>query len=78
MEDINKFIEKLEGEFDEVAKGTLTPQTSFKDIQGWSSMLALVLIALIDSEYNVLLNGEDLRQATTIQDVYDVVKSKGK
>ena len=76
MDSINTFIEKIEAEFDDVKKGTLTPATSYKDIEGWSSMQALILIALIDSEYDVMLSGEDLNNTSTIQDIYTIVKSK--
>lgn len=74
--DIQEFIKKIEQEFDEIKKGTLTAESGFRDIEDWSSMHALIIIALIDSEYDVLLNGEDLKSAVTIQDLFDIVKSK--
>ncbi|MBI2270630.1 MAG: acyl carrier protein [Bacteroidetes bacterium] len=76
MDGIDTFIEKIEAEFDDVKKGTLVPATSYKDIEGWSSMQALILIAFIDSEYDVMLSGEDLNNTLTIQDIYNIVKSK--
>ena len=39
-------------------------------------MLGLIFIALIDTEYGITINGEELINAITIQDLYDVVKSK--
>jgi len=76
MEDIKKFIKKIENEFDDLPKESLGPDSSFRDIKDWSSMHALIIIALIDSEYEVLLNGEDLKLAVTIQDLYDIVLKK--
>lgn len=76
MDSIEAFIEKIEKEFDDVKKGTLVPTTSYKDIEGWSSMQALILIAFIDSEYDVMLSGEDLNNTLTIQDIYTIVKTK--
>ena len=76
MDDINAFIGKLEVEFDEIEKGRLIPSLGYKDMEGWSSMKALILIATIDSEYGILLNGEDISKASTLQDIYDIVKSK--
>jgi acyl carrier protein len=72
------FIQRLEEEFEDVPKGTITPQTSFRDMPEWSSMHALIIIALIDTEYGVTLNGEDLRSAVTVQDIYDIIKSRSK
>lgn len=76
MDSIETFIEKIEAEFDDLKKGTLTPATSYKDIEGWSSMQALILVALIDSEYDVILNGEDINSTSTIQDIYNTIISR--
>ena len=73
---IEDLIEKLENEFEEIQKGTLAPEFNFRKMEDWSSMHALVVIALIDSEYDVLLNGNDLRSLETIQDLYDFIKNK--
>lgn len=70
---ITEFITRLETEFDDVPKGTLTPQTGIRDIPEWSSMHALIITALIDTEYGVTLNGEDLRSASTLQDLFNIV-----
>ena len=76
MIEIAEFIEKLEGEFEEVDPGSLKPETSFRDLDEWSSMHALIIIALIDTEYDITLTGEDLRSAETVQDIFDVVNAK--
>lgn len=76
MEEVQLFIDKLEKEFEEVEKGTLSTSTDYRDIKGWSSMQALILIALVDSEYGVMLNGEDLANASTIGDIYKIIQSR--
>jgi acyl carrier protein len=75
MDTIDKFIEKIEVEFEEVPKGTIKATTGYREIEGWSSMQALIIIAWVDSEYGVTLNGEDLNKTLTIQDLYDIVKA---
>lgn len=76
MEEISEFIKKIENEFEELEKGTLTPHTNYREIEDWSSMHALIIIALIDSEYDVLLKGDDLKETKTIQDLFNLVQSK--
>lgn len=73
---ITTFIEKIEAEFDELEPGTLQPDTSFKDLDEWSSMHALIIIALIDTDYDVVLTGDDLSKLSTVQELYDIVKSR--
>lgn len=74
--EINDFISKLEAEFDDLVPGTLKPETSFRDLEVWSSMHALILIAFIDSEYNLAVSGEVLREFNTVQDIYDYVSGQ--
>ncbi|WP_121667718.1 acyl carrier protein [Mesonia aquimarina] len=73
---INTFIEKIEAEFDELEPGTLQKETSFKDLDEWSSMHALIIIALIDTEYDVVLTGEDLTRLSSVEDLYTIVKER--
>jgi acyl carrier protein len=73
---IQEFISIVEEEFDEVEKGTLEASTSFRQMEGWSSMHALILIALVDNHFDILLTGEELRGLDTIQDLYDLLASK--
>ena len=73
---IQLLIRQIEEEFEEVQSGTISPSTSFRDIEGWSSMHALILIALIDNHYDILLTGAELKNAQTIQDIYEIIQSK--
>jgi acyl carrier protein len=71
--DIQELIIYIEEEFEEVDKGTLLPESSIRDIEGWSSMHALILIALVDNHYDILLTGEELKNALTIQDLFNAI-----
>ncbi len=76
--EIKSFIHKLEEEFEELEKGTLEPTTSFRDLEEWSSMYALILIALMETEYEVAITGEDLNQIETVQDLFHIVEARRK
>lgn len=75
---INELIEKLDNEFDEVEKGSLNPETTFREMDWWSSMHALIIIALVDVEYNVQVSGNDLKSILTVRDLYDIILQKQK
>lgn len=74
--EISEFIKKLEVEFEELTPGTLQPETNFRHLKEWSSMHALIIIAVVDTEYNVSLKGEELRAVSTISDLFDLVTKK--
>ncbi|MCC7332287.1 MAG: acyl carrier protein [Flavobacteriales bacterium] len=76
MIDIKEFIKILTSEFDIESDFILTPDTSFRSIKDWSSMHGLIIIAMADSEFGVTITGNDLRQMSTIQELYNLIKSR--
>jgi acyl carrier protein len=78
MDTIEIFISKLETEIEELTPGTLQPETDYRQLPEWSSMHALILIALAETEYDVTLTGDDLRSAKTIQNIYSLIVSRAK
>ena len=74
--ELNSFIEHFAEQFDETDASEFKAETVFKDLDEWSSLLALSIIAMADEEYDVTLKGEDIRNSSTIEDLFNVVKSK--
>lgn len=74
--DIKGFISNFADQFDDVDASVLTPETEFKQVDGWNSLVALSVIAMIDEEYDVTLKGNDISNASTIADLYNTVQSK--
>lgn len=74
--EIKEFVEKFAEQFDETDASVFTPDTKFRDLDEWSSILALGIIAMVDEEYEVTLKAVDIQQATTIGDLFELVKSK--
>ena len=74
--DIRDFIQKFEAEFEDTPKGSITPSTKIREIEGWGSMHALIVVALADTEYGVTIKGEELKKVDTIQDLFNLIASK--
>ena len=74
--EIKDFIENFKDQFEDELTCELTGETKFRDVDGWSSIVALSVMSMIDDEYDVQLNATEMRQATTIQELFDVVTSK--
>ncbi len=73
---LEDFIKIFEAELADIAPGTIKPDTVFKLLDAWNSMQALILIAMIDSEYGVTLTAENLHDCLTVSDLFSVVQSK--
>lgn len=74
--EIKEFIEKFADIFDDTDAATLTPETKFRELDEWSSLTALGVIAMADEEFDVELSGAEMRNANTIQELFDLISSK--
>lgn len=74
--EINEFIQNFADQFDDTDVSVFTSETVFHDLDEWGSLIGLSIIAMIDDEYDVTIKGDELRAAKTINDVFELVKSK--
>lgn len=74
--EINDFIEKFVGCLHQTPGAEIGPATKFKKLEEWSSIFALIVIAMVDSEYGKVLSAEDIHKASTIEDLFAIIQSK--
>jgi len=74
--EINDFIANFADQFDDTDASEITAATEFKNLDEWSSLIALSVIAMVDEEYDVTIKGDDIRNSKTIEDLFNVVKAK--
>jgi acyl carrier protein len=73
---MNNFIEKFTALLEDTDFNTVDGDTVFKDLDEWDSLLALSLITMIDEEYKVKITGDDIRNSSSINDLYAVINIK--
>ena len=74
--ELKEFIENFAAQFEETESNEITAITIFKDLDEWSSLTALSVIAMADEEYEVVLTGDYIRNSTTVNDLFELVKAK--
>lgn len=74
--ELNEFVEKFAGQFDDTDPAEITATTEFKELDEYSSLTALSIIGMVDEEYDVTLKGDDIRNAKTVEDLFNTVKAK--
>lgn len=74
--DEKKFIQNFAEQFDETDASELTLDTKFRDIDEWSSIIALSVMAMCAEEYDVILSANEMENANQISDIYNIVKSR--
>jgi len=73
---LEDFIKNIETEFDDLEPGKLKADTVFREVFDWNSINALILIAMVKTEYGAAINAEDIQKSKTINDLFEIVKSK--
>lgn len=76
MISLDEFVKNIEEEIEDLEPGVLTATVNYRDLENWSSMYALIIIAYIDTEFDVTVSGEDLRECSTVGSLYELVKSR--
>lgn len=72
----NKFLKDFVEIFDDEPTETITMNTVFRDIEGWSSMAALGLMAMVDIEYKIKISGQEIKDSKTVGDLYTRITNK--
>ena len=73
---LQDFVDRFSQEFEEAGQGSINGDTIFRDLEEWSSMQALLIIAMIDEEYEVTLTADDIKQSKTVEEIYTIVKNR--
>ena len=76
MKSLEKFVELFAEQFDDTDASEIQANTAFHDLDEWSSLIGLSVIAMVDEEFDVALKGDELRSAVTVTDLYNTIVSK--
>lgn len=74
--DLQDFIKNFANQFDETDSSEFTPDTNFRDLDEWSSLIVLAVLNMINKKYGVKLMPTDIKSAGTIKDLYNLVATK--
>ena len=68
---ISRFKEALE-----INDQVITLDTRFRNLENWSSLSFLSILAMIDEEYDVVIEGNDFRDLITVEDLIKEIKKQ--
>lgn len=68
-----KFIDLFK-ETLEIKDQVITIKTVFRNLENWDSLTFLSVLAMIDEEYDVVIEGNDFRKLVTIEDLINEIK----
>lgn len=74
--ELNEFVAQFAAQFDDTDSSEIQASTAFHDLDEWSSLTGLAVIALVMTEYGKTITGSELKTCITVEDVFNVVKNK--
>ena len=73
MKTLEEFVALFAEQFDDTDASEITSKTVFHDLDEWSSIIGLSVIAMVDEEFEVALKGDDVMNSVTVEDLYNKV-----
>lgn len=76
MKNLNEFTALFAEQLNMGDTNKITPSTAFRNLDEWTSLAALSVIAMADDEFEVALKSADIKESNTIEDLYNRIISK--
>lgn len=74
--ELNEFVANFADLFDDTDASEITPSCVFHDLEEWSSLIGMSIIALAKTKYGKAITGAELRACVTVEDVFNLIKNK--
>lgn len=74
--ELNEFVAQFAEQFDDTDASEITASCEFHDLDEWSSLTGMSVIAFVKTNYGKTITGAELRACDTVEDVFNLVNSK--
>lgn len=73
---LDEFVAKFLAANEEIEPKSVSAETRLVDIPEWDSLALLLTITMLETEFDVEVSGDEVRQCPTINDLAQLVQSK--
>jgi len=74
--EITKFLADFANQFDDTDASEIREDTIFHELDEWSSLVGMSLIAMAKTEYGKTISGKEIRECVTVRDLFDLLAAK--
>ena len=74
--EISKFLADFAEQFDDTDSSEIQEDTVFHELDEWSSLVGMSLIAMVKTEYGKSITGKEIRECVTVRDLFDLIEAK--
>lgn len=73
---LNEFVANFAEQFDDTDPSEIQSTTVFHDLNEWSSLTGMGVIALAKTQYGKTITGAELKACVSVEDVFNLIDSK--
>ena len=74
--ELKDFVAAFADQFDETEPEEIKADTLFHDLEEWSSLTAMGVIAMAKTQYGKTITGKEIRECLTVEDIFNLIASK--
>lgn len=74
--ELNEFIGKFAEQFEDTDPSEITATTNYRELDEWSSLIGMMVIALVKTEMNKKITGDDLKACKSVEALYNLIMSQ--
>lgn len=74
--ELQKFIENFAEQFDDTDPSEIMAETEFHQLEEWSSLIGMGIIAMAKTQYGKTITGKEIRECNTVKDVFNLIMNK--
>ena len=74
--DIKDFIKIFAEQLDDTDVSEIQADTEYQELEEWSSLTAMSLIAMAKTQFGKTITGREVRGCKTVEDLFNLIASK--
>ena len=74
--ELKDFIANFADQFDDTDASEFKADTEYQELDEWSSLTAMGIIAMVKTQYGKTITGKEIRSCTTIEDLFNFIAAK--
>lgn len=74
--ELNEFIEKFAEQFEDTDLSEITASTNYRELDEWSSLIGMMVIAFVKTDMNKTVTGDDLKACKSVEQLYNLIMAK--
>lgn len=74
--ELNEFVKKFSEQFEDTDPSVITASTNYRELDEWSSLMGMVIIAFVRTELNKSVTGDELKSCQSVEQLFNLISSK--